>query len=64
MVVKRRRHSNGGTKLVADRTTNFCFGLRRRNNELTNFLRQKTGRSTVAHFARKVRGADIVADKH
>ena len=25
---------------------------------------RRPGRSTVAHFARKVRGANIVADKH
>ena len=43
-------------------------GLRRRNNELnelTNFLGgEGLGRSTVAHFARKVRGTNIVAAKH
>ncbi len=47
-------------------TTNFMGGLRRRNNELnelnelTNFLGgEGLGRSTVAHFARKVRGTDM-----
>ena len=44
-------------------TTNFIIGLRRHNNELnelTNFLGgEGLGRSTVAHFARKVRGTDM-----
>ena len=35
-----------------------------RDNELTNFLRRRMGRSIVAHFARKVRATDIVAAKH
>ena len=46
-------------------TTNFIIGLGRRNNELnklTNFLGgEGLGRSTVAHFSRKVRGAKVAA---
>ena len=46
-------------------TTNFMGGLRRRNNELnelTNFLGgEELGRSTVAHFARKVSYSAIAA---
>ena len=35
-------------------------GLGRRNNELNEFLGgEGLGRSTVAHFARKVRGTDM-----
>ena len=43
--------------------TNFMGGLRRRNNELNElneFLGgEELGRSTVAHFARKVRATDM-----
>ena len=41
-------------------TTNFRVGLGRWNNELNGFLGgEGLGRSTVAHFARKVRGTDM-----
>ena len=54
--------------LICGRVTTNIFCLRRRNNEfneLTNFLWGAwLGRSTVAHFARKVRGTNIVAAKH
>ena len=70
---RRNNELNGLTNCLAARdneinfwrriTTNFMDGLGRRNNELnelTNFLGgEGLGRSTVAHFARKVRGTDM-----
>ena len=42
-------------------TTNFRVGLGRRNKELNEFPwgARDWGASTVAHFARKVRGTDM-----
>ena len=39
-------------------------GLRWCNNELTYIYGRRKGRSTVAHFARKVRGMNIAAAKY
>ena len=59
------RFSNAREYIIggARHTTKYNNGLRRRNNELnelTNFFgRRDWGASTVAHFARKVRGTDM-----